>query len=138
MSDLAEDPLLNSSAWTHGSTLPGELAPLTLPALVSYIAFAIRSNAKITDFWNMQPLKKELPYKDNRAQRKRRSTMSAAEAERERCAVGVYPDGGRSIWLMGALLTTFKAVSEETGGAHALYETTAPPQLGAPPPPPPP
>ncbi len=59
--------------------------------------------------------------------------MSAAEAERERGAVGVYPDGGRSIWLMGALLTTFKAVSEETGGEYSLYETTAPPQLGAPP-----
>ena len=50
--------------------------------------------------------------------------------------MGVYPDGGRFIWLMGALLTTFKAVSEETGGEYSLYQTTAPPQLGAPHPPP--
>ena len=59
--------------------------------------------------------------------------MSAGEARNEKIAVGVYPDGGRSIWLMGTLLTTFKAVSEETGGEYSLYETTAPPQLGAPP-----
>ena len=59
--------------------------------------------------------------------------MSAGEARTEEGAVGVYPDGGRSIWLMSTLLTTFKAVSEETGGEYSLYETTAPPQLGAPP-----
>ena len=59
--------------------------------------------------------------------------MSAGEARTEQGAAGVYPDGGRSIWLMGMLLTTFKAVSEETGGEYSLYETTAPPQLGAPP-----
>ena len=59
--------------------------------------------------------------------------MSAGEARTEEGTVGVYPDGGRSICLMGTLLTTFKAVSEETGGEYSLYETTAPPQLGAPP-----
>jgi quercetin dioxygenase-like cupin family protein len=59
--------------------------------------------------------------------------MSAGEARTEEGAVGIYPDGGRSIWLMGTLLTTFKAVSEETGGEYSLYETTAPPQIGAPP-----
>jgi len=47
-------------------------------------------------------------------------------------AVGVYPDGGRTIWLLGMLIT-FKAVSEETGGEYSLYELTVPPQLGAPP-----
>jgi mannose-6-phosphate isomerase-like protein (cupin superfamily) len=47
-------------------------------------------------------------------------------------AVGVYPGGGRSIWLLGMLIT-FKAVSEETGGEYSLYELTVPPQLGAPP-----
>jgi quercetin dioxygenase-like cupin family protein len=46
--------------------------------------------------------------------------------------VGIYSDGGRSIWLMGMLIT-FKAVSEETGGEYSLYELTVPPQLGAPP-----
>jgi mannose-6-phosphate isomerase-like protein (cupin superfamily) len=44
--------------------------------------------------------------------------------------VGIYSDGGRSIWLMGMLIT-FKAVSEETGGEYSLYELTVPPQLGA-------
>jgi mannose-6-phosphate isomerase-like protein (cupin superfamily)/predicted enzyme related to lactoylglutathione lyase len=46
--------------------------------------------------------------------------------------VGVNLDGGRSIWLMGMLIT-FMAVSEETGGEYSLYELTVPPQLGAPP-----
>jgi mannose-6-phosphate isomerase-like protein (cupin superfamily) len=50
----------------------------------------------------------------------------------ERGAAGVYPDGGRSIWLMGMLIT-FKAVSAETGGEYSLYEATVPLQLGAPP-----
>lgn len=58
--------------------------------------------------------------------------MSAAETGTERGAVGVYPDGGRSIWLLGMLIT-FKAVAEETGGEYSLYEETVPPQLGAPP-----
>ena len=58
--------------------------------------------------------------------------MSAGETGTEQGAVGVYPDGGRSIWLFG-MLATFKAVSEETGGEYSLYELTVPPQLGAPP-----
>lgn len=56
--------------------------------------------------------------------------MSARETGSEQSAVGVYPDGGRSIWLLG-MLVTFKAVSEETGGEYSLYELTVPPQLGA-------
>ncbi len=56
--------------------------------------------------------------------------MSARETGSEQGAVGVYPDGGRSIWLLG-MLATFKAVSEETGGEYSLYELTVPPQLGA-------
>ena len=56
--------------------------------------------------------------------------MSAGETGTEQGAVGVYPDGGRSIWLLG-MLVTFKAVSEETGGEYSLYELTIPPQLGA-------
>ncbi len=56
--------------------------------------------------------------------------MSAGETGTERGTVGVYPDGGRSIWLLG-MLATFKAVSEETGGEYSLYELTIPPQLGA-------
>ncbi len=56
--------------------------------------------------------------------------MSVGETKSERGAVGIYPDGGRSIWLLG-MLATFKAVSEETGGEYSLYELTVPPQLGA-------
>jgi mannose-6-phosphate isomerase-like protein (cupin superfamily) len=52
-----------------------------------------------------------------------------AEAGTESGAVGIYSDGGKSIWLMGMLIT-FKAVSEETGGEYSLYELTVPPQLG--------
>jgi mannose-6-phosphate isomerase-like protein (cupin superfamily) len=47
-------------------------------------------------------------------------------------ATGVYPDGGRSIWFLGMLIT-FKALGEETGGEYSLYEQTVPPQLGVPP-----
>jgi quercetin dioxygenase-like cupin family protein len=58
--------------------------------------------------------------------------ISTGETGSERGTEGVYPDGGRSIWLLGMLIT-FKAVSEETGGEYALFEATVPPQLGAPP-----
>jgi len=58
--------------------------------------------------------------------------MSAEKTAGEPGAAGVYPDGGRSIWLLG-MLVTFKAVSEETGGEYSLYEQTVPLQLGAPP-----
>ncbi len=43
---------------------------------------------------------------------------------------GIYTDGGRSVWLMGMLMT-FRAVGEETGGAYSIWEGTIPPQLGA-------
>ena len=56
--------------------------------------------------------------------------MPAGKTGTEQGAVGVYPDGGRSIWLLG-MLVTFKAVGEETGGEYSLYELTVPPQLGA-------
>ena len=56
--------------------------------------------------------------------------MSSGETGTEQSAVGVYPNGGRSIWLLG-MLVTFKAVSEETGDEYSLYELTVPPQLGA-------
>jgi mannose-6-phosphate isomerase-like protein (cupin superfamily) len=56
--------------------------------------------------------------------------MPAGETGSEQGALGVYPDGGRSVWLLG-MLVTFKAVGEETGGEYSLYELTVPPQLGA-------
>jgi quercetin dioxygenase-like cupin family protein len=45
---------------------------------------------------------------------------------------GVYPDGGRTIWLLGMLIK-FKALGEDTGGEYSLYEQTVPPGAGAPP-----
>jgi quercetin dioxygenase-like cupin family protein len=62
--------------------------------------------------------------------------MSATEmtgmAKDEPRAVGIFPDGGRSVWLMG-MLATFKAISEDTGGAYSVYVATIPPHTGAPP-----
>jgi mannose-6-phosphate isomerase-like protein (cupin superfamily) len=62
--------------------------------------------------------------------------MSATEAtdamRGERGTVGVFPDGGRSVWLMGMLIT-FKAVGKETGGAYSVYVATIPASMGAPP-----
>ena len=58
--------------------------------------------------------------------------MSAEGAGAKRGAIGVYPEGGRSIWLLGMLIT-FKAVSEETGGEYSVFEQTVPPQAGVPP-----
>ena len=53
--------------------------------------------------------------------------MSAGETGSEGGAVGVYPDGGRSIWL----LVTFKAVGEENGGEVSIYELVVPRDLCA-------
>ena len=58
--------------------------------------------------------------------------MSAEEVGAERGVLGVYPDGGRSIWLLGMLIT-FKAVGEETGGEYSVFEQTVPPRAGVPP-----
>jgi mannose-6-phosphate isomerase-like protein (cupin superfamily) len=61
------------------------------------------------------------------------STTEMTGATRgEQGATGVFPDGGRSVWLMG-MLCAFKAVSEETGGAYSVYVATIPPNAGAPP-----
>jgi quercetin dioxygenase-like cupin family protein len=59
--------------------------------------------------------------------------MSATEATKgEHKTSGVFPDGGRSVWLMGMLIY-FKAISEDTGGAYSVYIATIPPNTGAPP-----
>lgn len=59
--------------------------------------------------------------------------MSATEAtDTTKGAIGVFPDGGRSVWLMG-MLCTFKAISADTGGAYSVYVATIPPGAGAPP-----
>lgn len=60
------------------------------------------------------------------------SVTEASGAMKGKNIVGVFPDGGRSIWLMG-MLCTFKAISAETGGAYSVYIATIPPHTGAPP-----
>ena len=61
------------------------------------------------------------------------SATHATDAPRgEQGAGGVFPDGGRSVWLMG-MLVTFKAISQDTGGAYSVYVATIPPHTGAPP-----
>jgi mannose-6-phosphate isomerase-like protein (cupin superfamily) len=50
----------------------------------------------------------------------------------DRAAAHVAPGEGVSVWLLGDLYT-FKALSEDTGGAFALWETTSPPEGGPPP-----
>jgi len=50
----------------------------------------------------------------------------------DRSATHVPPGEGASVWLLGDLYT-FKAVSEDTGGAFALWETVSPPESGPPP-----
>jgi quercetin dioxygenase-like cupin family protein len=61
--------------------------------------------------------------------------MSATEAtdamSGDHEAIGVFADGGRSVWLMG-MLVTFKAISADTGGAYSVYVATIPPHTGAP------
>ena len=44
----------------------------------------------------------------------------------------VPPGEGRSIWIVGDTYT-FKAVSEDTGGAYMLFEASVPSQSGPPP-----
>jgi quercetin dioxygenase-like cupin family protein len=58
--------------------------------------------------------------------------VSAEEVGAERGVLGVYPGGGRSIWLLGMLIT-FKAVGEETGGEYSVFEQTVPPRAEMPP-----
>jgi mannose-6-phosphate isomerase-like protein (cupin superfamily) len=58
--------------------------------------------------------------------------MSATEMTKgDQGAIGVFPDGGRSVWLMG-MLVTFKAISADTGGGYSVYVATIPPNVGAP------
>ena len=51
--------------------------------------------------------------------------MSAGETKTERSVAGIYPDGGRSIWLSGMLIT-FKAMSEANPPPFSLHAGTLP------------
>ncbi len=51
----------------------------------------------------------------------------------DRRGVTHVPSGeGRAVWVAGDTYT-FKAVSEDTGGAYMLFEASIPPQAGPPP-----
>ena len=45
----------------------------------------------------------------------------------------VLPGEGKSYWTPGGHVATFKATSEDTGGAYTITEDTFPPQVGPPP-----
>ncbi len=45
----------------------------------------------------------------------------------------VPPGEGKSFWTTGGHMATFKATSEDTGGAYTITEDTFPPQVGPPP-----
>jgi mannose-6-phosphate isomerase-like protein (cupin superfamily) len=44
----------------------------------------------------------------------------------------IPPGGGRSLWVLGELVT-YKTTSEQTGGAYSLFEVSTQPGIGPPP-----
>jgi len=58
--------------------------------------------------------------------------LGPKEEEVETGVTHVPPDGGRSLWVLGELVT-HKTASDQTGGAYALFEATAQPGDGPPP-----
>ena len=58
--------------------------------------------------------------------------MGTKEEEVEIGVRHVPPDEGRSLWVLGELVT-YKTTSEQTGGAYSLFEVTTQPEVGPPP-----
>jgi quercetin dioxygenase-like cupin family protein len=58
--------------------------------------------------------------------------LGAKEDEVEMDVTHVPPGEGRSLWVLGELVT-FKTTSEQTGGAYSLFEVTTQPGVGPPP-----
>ncbi len=58
--------------------------------------------------------------------------MGTNEEEVEMGVTHVSPGGGRSLWVLGELVTC-KTTSEQTGGAYSLFEVTTQPGVGPPP-----
>jgi mannose-6-phosphate isomerase-like protein (cupin superfamily) len=52
---------------------------------------------------------------------------------REKVTAYVGPGEGRSLWVLGSQLLTYKVTAEQTGGAYSLFEGTVLPQEGTPP-----
>ena len=55
--------------------------------------------------------------------------MGTKEEEVEMGVTHVPPGEGRSLWVLGELVT-YKTTSEQTGGAYSLFEVTAQPGVG--------
>ena len=58
--------------------------------------------------------------------------MGTQEEEVETGVTHVRPGEGRSLWVLGELVTC-KTTSEQTGGAYSLFEVTTQPGVGPPP-----
>jgi quercetin dioxygenase-like cupin family protein len=58
--------------------------------------------------------------------------LGAKEDEVEMDVTHVPPGEGRSLWVLGELVT-YKTTSEQTGGAYSLFEVTTQPGVGPPP-----
>jgi quercetin dioxygenase-like cupin family protein len=58
--------------------------------------------------------------------------LGAKEEEVETGVTHVPPGEGRSLWVLGELVTC-KTTSEQTGGAYSLFEVTTQPGVGPPP-----
>ena len=56
--------------------------------------------------------------------------MGAKDEEVETGVTHVLPGEGRSLWVLGELVT-YKTTSEQTGGAYSLFEVTTQPGSGA-------
>jgi quercetin dioxygenase-like cupin family protein len=58
--------------------------------------------------------------------------LGTKEEEVETGVTHVPPGEGRSLWVLGELVT-YKTTSEQTGGAYSLFEVTTQPNGGPPP-----
>jgi quercetin dioxygenase-like cupin family protein len=58
--------------------------------------------------------------------------LGTKEEEVEMGVTHVRPGEGRSLWVLGELVT-YKTTSEQTGGAYSLFEVTTQPRVGPPP-----
>ena len=58
--------------------------------------------------------------------------MGTKEEEVGTGVTHVPPDEGRSLWVLGELVT-YKTASDQTGGAYSLFEVTTQPGVGPPP-----
>jgi mannose-6-phosphate isomerase-like protein (cupin superfamily) len=52
---------------------------------------------------------------------------------RERANTHLRPAEGRSVWVFGSQLLTYKVTAEQTGGAYSLFEGLVPEREGTPP-----